>query len=116
MEGARGEIAKLNVSEEMRQGFRTGFDRGMERAKARLAEMLDLEAKTVDEFGKIFDLLSERKGTWAVRDGKIIFGSQADLSRFNSHLAAIDAMGQRQDALQKEGVDSANAKLDKMKN
>jgi hypothetical protein len=115
MDGMRAEIAKLAVSERMKQDMQVGYDRNLEKSRGRLVEILDLEVAAVGEFDKIFDLFEKNKGAWTVRDGKFVFGTQALLNDFNSRLATINSMVQRQEALQKQGVDSAAASLENLK-
>ena len=94
--------------------MRKGFDKGFETSRRRLVEQLDLEAAIVDEVGKLVELLSATREKWEIRGGKVIFAEKATLARFNSHLAAINKMSARQDSLQKEGLESAKAKLEKL--
>ena len=115
MEGARADIDKLQVSEDAKAGFRKGFERSLENSRGRLTEQLDLEGRIVEEVGKLFDLLSAKTGTWSVRNGKLVFADQATLSGFNGHIAEIQKMAARQEALQKQAVDSTRAKLENMK-
>jgi hypothetical protein len=114
IESARGDIDKLQVSEGAKAGFRKGFENSLQTSRGRLIEQLDLEAGIVDEVGKMFDLLSAKSGVWAVRGGKMVFSEQATLSSFNAHIAAIQKMSARQEALQAQAMESTRAKLDQM--
>ena len=115
IESARADIDKLPISESRKAGFRKGFEKSLETSRGRLLEQLDLEARIVEEVGKLFDLLSAKAGAWAIRDGHLVFSEQATLSSFNSHIAEIQKMAARQEALQKQATDSARAKLENMK-
>jgi hypothetical protein len=115
IESARADIDKLPIGESAKAGFRKGFEKSLESSRGRLLEQLDLEARIVDEVGALFDLLSAKSGAWAIRDGKIVFSEQATLSSFNGHIAEIQKMAARQEALQKQATDSTRAKLENMK-
>lgn len=114
IESARADIDKLAVSDEARRGFRKGFENSLETSRGRLVEQLTLEAGIVDEVGKLFDLLAAKSGSWAVRDGKIVFSDQATLTSFNAHLAEMQKMSVRQEALQKQALESTRAKLENL--
>ena len=88
IETARADIDKLQMSEGARAGFRKGFEKSLETSRGRLLEQLDLEARIVDEVGKMFDLLSAKSGVWAIRGGKIVFSEQATLSNIAEALSA----------------------------
>jgi hypothetical protein len=115
IESARADIDKLPIGESAKAGFRKGFEKSLETSRGRLLEQLDLEARIVDEVGALFDLLSAKTGAWSIRNGKIVFAEQATLSSFNGHIAEIQKMAARQEALQKQAVDSTRAKIENMK-
>jgi hypothetical protein len=114
IESARADIDKLPVSDEARRGFRKGFEKSLETSRGRLVEQLTLEAGIVDEVGKLFDLLAAKSGTWAVRGGQLVFADQATLSSFNGHLAEMQKLSARQEALQKQALESTRAKLENL--
>jgi len=115
IESARADIDKLPISESRKAGFRKGFEKSLETSRGRLLEQLDLEARIVDEVGKLFDMLSAKAGAWSIRNGQLVFAEQATLSSFNGHIAEIQKMAARQEALQKQATDSTRAKLENMK-
>jgi hypothetical protein len=115
IESARADIDKMQIDESRKAGFRKGFEKSLETSRGRLLEQLDLEARIVDEVGKLFDLLSAKTGTWTVRNERLVFAEEATLASFNGHIAEIQKMAARQQALQKQATDSTRAKLENMK-
>jgi len=114
LESGPAQVDQLQASDATKRGIKAGMEKSMVRSKPRMTEIWDLEAKTVEELAQIFELLSREKGKWVVRDRKIVFQAQNTLTRFNQHISAINTLSQRQQVLQKEGLDSARAKLENL--
>ena len=111
---ARNDVAKLKLDDAARGQLLAGFEKGAANARTRIDAIWGLEADTVAEFENIFVLLEARRNAWAIRDGKIMFASAADLKQFNGYLARIDDLTKKQEALQKQGVDTANKGLSRL--
>lgn len=115
VDGATEEIDTLAIDESSKAGFRKGFEEKLAVSRGQLLEQLDLEARTVEEFGAIIDLLSTTRDAWAVREGQFEFAEDEPLAIFSAHAAEIDKMVARQQELQTQARDSTRADLERMK-
>lgn len=116
LDNAKKDIANLNVSERSKQNILDGFERGMAKSRSQIDAMWDLETKTISEFDNIFALLTAQKGLWAVQDGKILFVNDSDLNAFNSYIAVIQDNTLKQQAIQKQRIETVNNIFNKLKN
>ncbi len=115
LENAREDIGKANVSEELRQQMQIGFNKGMEESGTQIEAIWDLEERTISEFGNIIALLSARKNTWVIENGQIMFTYDKDLKSFNYHISTIQELVEKEEAMQKRGLDVLNHNFDKAK-
>jgi len=114
LENAKNKIRALNISESSKRSMLSGFERGMEKAKANIDAMWTLEAKTINEFENIITLLSAKKGAWVVDGEQILFYNDSDLERFNSYIASIQNIVQQQEKIQRQSVQTVNQNFDRM--
>jgi DNA-binding ferritin-like protein len=115
LEDAKNNIRSLNISDSSKSSMLSGFDRGMEKAKANIDAMWSLEAKTIREFENIITLLSSKKGAWVVDGEQILFYNDNDLERFNSYIASIQNIAQQQESIQRQSVQTVNQNFDRIK-
>lgn len=115
LENARNKINTLNISESSKRNMLSGFDRGIEKAKANIDVMWALEAKVINEFENIITLLSANKDAWVVDGEQILFYNNSDLERFNSYIASIEYIVQQQEQVQRQSVQTVNQNFDRMK-
>ena len=112
---AREKIASLNMSASLKREALSGFDRGMEKAKDQIDTTWALEGKTVAEFENIFSFLSTRDGAWVVEGSQILFYNDSDLTKFNSYIASIQGLVNKQQEIQKQSVDTVNRNFNRLK-
>lgn len=104
----REEIERSNLSESSRRSMLGGFDRSVEKAKARAMEMYTLEEEMLEEFGKIFDYLSEKRKVWHIERGLIHFGSESDLERYHAHIERLQFLVAKQDRMRAANIQHAH--------
>lgn len=102
LENAREKLQSLDMSASLKQKAISGFDRGMEQTKSEIDSMWTMEENVVIEFENIFELLAARKDAWVVQESKILFYSDTDLNKFNSHIASIQNIVNQQQLIQKQ--------------
>lgn len=112
----RDNISALSVRESSKRNMRSGFDRGMEKAKASIDVMYLLEAKVIDEVENMITLLSAKKGAWAVEGENIMFYNDSDLERFNSYHASIQSIIQQQEEITRRETQAVKQNLDRLMN
>ena len=78
--------------------------------------MWDFEADIVSEFESIVALLSSRKEEWVVQDGRILFSNEADLKAYDRHLASIEELTGKEEAIGEQSAEAINGSLDRLKN
>lgn len=115
LEGMKTRIKDTNVSDSTKQEMLAGFERGMKQGgRQKLDEMWKLEKQAIAQFDHIFLLLSARKN-WVVQGDQILFNKEEDLTRYNSYLAAINQLVERQRQLEKDNFAALNRNLESLK-
>ena len=74
-----------------------------------------MEAKIVNEFENIINMLSAREGAWIVEGEQILFYDDADLARFNAYISSIQDMVNQQEEIQRQAVEKVDRNLDELK-
>lgn len=115
LENARQDIGNLTISESSRRDMLNGFQEGMVSTKAQIDGAWDMEAQAISEFGKMFALLSARNGAWVVQGGQILFANGSDLNAFNSYVASVQELVRKQEAIQKQIIETVRKNLSNIK-
>ena len=93
-------IHSLNVSESVKKSMIIGFEEGMDIAAADIEETWELEKQAINEFASIIDLLAATTNDWIIQGGQILFLDEADLTKFNNHILAIQEIVKKQVSIQ----------------
>jgi hypothetical protein len=114
----RKNIESMDTNNKHKQGLLVGFNKGTEKASAKIDAMWDLESQVIAEIENIFTLLTKKKGDWEINEEgtQILFASGEDLNTFNSCVSAIQGIVEKQMGIQKESNDSVNNILNNLKN
>jgi hypothetical protein len=103
-------IKALQVSEATNNQGLADFGRALETLRPQLNESWQLEKEIVQQVEKMFEVLATSKG-WEIQDGQMLFESDEDVARFNSHFDRIDAIVERQTEIRKSIDAGMNQKL-----
>lgn len=112
---SRTRINALNMSESSKTDMLAGFDKSVAKSALRNNELWSLEKQAALEFGKIVGLLTNRE-RWLVEGEQLIFYSDDDVARFNSHLETIQSFVQQQEQIQKIASAEVGNGLEVLKN
>jgi hypothetical protein len=115
LESAPAKIDKLDATPDFKRGMLIGYTRGMDKTRTSIEHHWELEGMIVTEIEHEIDLLDRRRGSWSVKEGKLVFSSNQDLQAYRLYLANVDKLAAEQDKLQKERFESAQQKLDEFK-
>jgi len=113
--GARGDINALNMSELNKREMLAGFEKGISKSSKKIDDQWKLEKQVLLQFENIIMLLAARKN-WVVQDEQILFQSKDDLAKFNSYIVTIQRLGQQQEQIQKSSFTEVNQNLNALKN
>jgi len=116
LDNAQKEISALKISESNRRGMLNGFKESMTNQRPQIDAMWDFESKVISEFENIFALLSARQGTWEIQNDEFLFARQSDANIFNSYITAIHEHTARQQAIQKQNIETMNNNFNRLKN
>jgi hypothetical protein len=108
-------IESLDVDESVKKEFAIGFENGLKESRKKVDTMWELERQIVGEFESIINLLASTTSSWTIEGDKIMFYNNSDLDKYNSHIAAIQKLSDRQTKIQKQGVDSLNREFNRLK-
>lgn len=108
-------IRALNIGQSAKRGMIEGFEGGLGVGKAKVDEAWGYEYAIVEVYEKIFNLLSSCMGRWTVAGDQILFDNDEDLEQFNSYMAAIQGIVEKQEAMQRQGLQMLNQNLDQLK-
>lgn len=111
LDNAPKDIDKLNMSEEKKLQFASGFRKGLAASNAKVKAVWDLETKVTVEFENLIGILDSKKGSWFIKDKQIVFENDNDLNTFNSCIRKIQELVAKQEAIQKQAVDATKEKL-----
>jgi hypothetical protein len=102
MTGLPARLLKAGVSEKASRSFAAGFNSNFnERA---LDHLVSLEHQLFDETTGILDLMDDVGNRATIRDGKLIFASQIDLSAYQAHVRRIVDLSNEEVELQKQAL------------
>jgi len=102
----RNSIQNLNLSEDMKERLRTGFESSMEDALKSIGENWDLEASILNEFEAIILLL--KNVDWEIQDNQILFYNNQDVVSYNNHFLKINSLMEKQLKLQNKNIENYN--------
>lgn len=111
-EEGRQQILKLDLSDYEKQKMTEGFNEGLSGGNKAREQIWELELGAVAEIEKIIDLLANNSSSWEILDSQINFQTQAQLDVFNGHLAAVNDIIAKQEAIQNAQRDSAKQTLE----
>jgi hypothetical protein len=111
----REKIRSLDVSEATKNEMVLGFDKGMRGVRQNLDTLLSLEAKIIDEFEHIIDLLSAKKESWTVQGEQIRFYHNEDLEAFNAHIGSVQRMARQQQEVQSQSRQQVDRNFDRLR-
>jgi hypothetical protein len=115
IDNARKEINNLNITESTKREALKAFDNGVVSSRARVTAIWDYEFQSILEVEKIIALLYDRQGKWSVQNNQIVFVDDTDVNEFNQHIASIEEITKKQEAVQVQSFESVNNKLNKLK-
>ena len=90
----------------------TGFEEGARSNRLKLDRRWDRFAGIAEENGVICRLLAG--SVWQNRGGKILFGRQADLDRFNIHITRLRAYVDEEAQAHAEAMNAAQQRINEM--
>lgn len=108
------EIETIDVSARTRKSMLEGFERTVPRSRQQAEEMWTLEEQIFGEIEKVVALLGAKRKAWRIEGGEISFTRQADLDAFNAHMARVQAIGARQEQMQRASIDAAQQGLTRL--
>lgn len=91
------------------------YEVGVAKSMPAMHENWDIEEKSVDLMSSLIEHFDARRGHWMVEEGKFFFEETADLERFNSLLAQINAGVQRQMEIKEQAQQKTGKTLDDLK-
>ena len=107
----RNDIFKLNLNEATKKSFADGYDKGLEDGRANAKLSWDLEELVLKEFENIINLLSASNGTWKIENNQVLFSTDEDVNAYNSYIASIQSLVEKQQNIQKQNLETINNKL-----
>lgn len=108
-------IQSLNVDDSLKRSMLSGFESGMIKSRQQIDTMWEMEKNIVLECEKIINFLSDRKRTWVVSEGQILFQNDNDVKRFNSYFSTIQDLAKQQEVLQRQSIAKVNKNLTQLK-
>jgi hypothetical protein len=100
----------------MKREVREGFEKTEQESKAAFEEQIALESRVIAEVERIISLLDARKGAWVIQDGQLLFADQGDVAAHSSHIAKIQEITAKQEAIQQRGKERMREHISRMKN
>ena len=107
----RNDIFKLNLSDSTKKSMVDGYDKGLEDGRANAKLSWDLEELVLKEFENIINLLSANNGTWKIENNQVLFSTDEDVNAYNSYIASIQSLVEKQQNFQKQNLEAINNKL-----
>lgn len=83
----------------------------MDIAAADIEETWELEKQAINEFASIIDLLAATTNDWIIQGGQILFLDEADLTKFNNHILAIQEIVKKQVSIQSKSSSEVDRRL-----
>ena len=90
------QIAKLDISEDLKQHLYDGFAEGKKNNEANRKRAWDIEEEIIDEFDKAISVLARSPGLWLFEGGELRFHNQEDLEDFNNHIEKAQLLADEQ--------------------
>jgi hypothetical protein len=101
LQDARAKVQAMDANSSMKRGFVQGFIESSGRADNQAQQVWDMEQQTVDTAGEMVAFLSSSRGQWTLESGQFVFNDDNSLSRFNGYVTKINALVEREQALQR---------------
>jgi hypothetical protein len=106
-------IEGLKLSKEFKEELESNFISGMNKSKDLMNKYYELTYDGIIEIENLFKFLSENRN-WEIRENKIIFAANDDLSYFNEIMASLQNKFIQQQEIEKEAGKSINASITTM--
>ena len=110
----RRDIENSDLTVSSKTSMIAGFDKTAEQGKAQAKELWSLETQVLHKIESVFDLLSARRGSWQIQDGRVMFQRQADLDLYNTYLTNVQSIVARQEQLQAAALKNTKDRLSQL--
>ena len=111
----RAGISNLNISANLKEAMRRGFDKNIRTGRQRIDTAWDIQSRILLQFGKIIDLLDSKHGTWRIEGKHIMFSKQNDLDEFNNYLHSIQTLTAEEHAMRDQNHETVENNLNQLK-
>jgi hypothetical protein len=111
LDGIANGISSLNIGESTKRAMTQGLAKGIAESKRVLEALLTLDERILTGIENIINLLSARKGSWAIYGEQIRFRNDTDLNKMNSLVESLAQIENEQQELEAKLTDSLSKHL-----
>jgi hypothetical protein len=92
----------------LRADFATGAERGTQNSKASISQFFQIERDFLNKAVELLDFANSRRGSFSLQKNRLLFGSQADLDRYNDYVSQIQDLARKEADWQKQAAATLN--------